>query len=71
MENGWVGIATSTIGVFMQTPTQDEVLDEKKWSELTASEKLEIIAAFHNECGEDVTLDEWSDFINKNQLKDF
>ena len=55
----------------MQAPAQDEVLDEKKWSELTVPEKSEIITAFRNECGEDATLDEWRYFINKHQLKDF
>ena len=36
----------------MQTPSQDEVVDEKKWSELTASEKSKILTTFLNECGE-------------------
>jgi hypothetical protein len=54
----------------MQTSEQDDFLDEKIWSELTVPEKLEIITVFHNECGENATLDEWRDFINKRQLKD-
>ncbi len=55
----------------MQKPTQDEVLDEKKWSELTAPEKSEILTAFLNEFGENPTWDEWRDFINKQRVKDF
>jgi hypothetical protein len=55
----------------MQTPEQDEVLDEKKWSELTTPEKSEIFTAFHNECGENASWEEWRDFINKHQVKDF
>jgi hypothetical protein len=55
----------------MHTPTQDEVLHEKKWSERTTSEKSEILSAFLNEFGENATWDEWRDFLQKYQVKGF
>jgi hypothetical protein len=55
----------------MQTPAQDEVLDEKKWSELTAPVKSEIFTAFLNECGEHFSWEEWRNFLQKHQVKDF
>ena len=54
----------------MHTTAQDEVLDEKKWSELTVHEKSETYYRFPHEFGEDATLEEWRDFIKKHQLKD-
>jgi hypothetical protein len=42
----------------MHTPVQDEVPDEKKWSELTVSEKSEILTVFPSEFGVNATLDE-------------
>ena len=58
-------------GVVMQTPTQDEVLDEKKWSELTAPEKSKILTTFLNECGGNGSWEEWRNFLKKHQVKDF
>jgi hypothetical protein len=55
----------------MQTPAQDEVLDEKKWRELTAPEKSKILTTFLNEYGEHGSWEEWRDFFHKHQLKDF
>ena len=55
----------------MQIPAQDEVLDEKKWSELTVPEKSEIITAFRNECGESGSWEEWRNFLRKHQVNDF
>ena len=55
----------------MQTPSQDDVLLEKKWRELSTREKSEIITAFLNECGQNASWSEWRDFLQKHQVKGF
>lgn len=70
MGNGWFGVATSTIGVFMQTSSQDAALLEK-WRLRTVREKAKIIAAFLNECGENAKWEDWCDFLHKHQVKGF
>ena len=50
-------------------PRKDELLD--KWRRRTLRERAEVITAFLDQYGEHASLEEWRDFLHKNQANGF
>jgi hypothetical protein len=70
LENGWFGVAKSTIGgIYANINTRR--CPSRKLANPHYTRKGRIIAAFLNECGENAKWEDWCNFLHKHQVKGF